>query len=140
MLFSRVVRENHGGFDSNAKRVLQVARQRPGNSLQLKQLVSGLRSYARKDERKFIYLAAGGITDNLGLPPFQEGIDVAGSAIDSGSFSSALEQTVNAVVDIQLHRSNTTTLKLFGRSMKRWAVELFTPEQPVAPDFVPVEL
>ena len=80
MLFSPVVLENHAGCDSNAKRALQVARQRPGNSLQLKQLVSGLSSYARKDERKFIHLVDGGITDNLGLLAFQETIDVAGGA------------------------------------------------------------
>lgn len=169
MLFSPVVLANHAGCDSNAKRALQVARQRPGNSLQLKQLVSGLSSYARKDERKFIHLVDGGITDNLGLLAFQESIDVAGgarafldhvggeaaprlavisvnastnsgAAIDASSFSPTLEQTVNAVADIQLHRSNNATLELFGRSMKRWAAELSTPEQPVAPYFVQIEL
>lgn len=169
MLFSPVVLQNHAGCDSNAKRALQVARQRPGNSLQLKQLVSGLSSYARKDERKFIHLVDGGITDNLGLLAFQETIDVAGgarafldhvggepaprlavisvnastnsgAAIDASSFSPTLEQTVNAVTDIQLHRSNTATVELFGRSMKRWAAELSTPERPVEPYFVQVEL
>lgn len=169
MLFSPVVLENHAGCDSNAKRALQVARQRPGNSLQLKQLVSGLSSYARKDERKFIHLVDGGITDNLGLLAFQETIDVAGgarafldhvggepaprlavisvnastnsgAAIDASSFSPTLEQTVNAVTDIQLHRSNTATLEQFGRSMKRWATELSTADQPVEPYFVQVEL
>ncbi len=169
MLFSPVVLENHGGCDSNAKRALQVARQRPGNSLQLRQLVSGLSSYARKDERKFIHLVDGGITDNLGLLAFQETIDVAGgarafldhvggeaaprlavisvnastnsgAAIDASAFSPTLEQTVNAVTDIQLHRSNTATLELFGRSMKRWAAELSTADQHVEPYFVQVEL
>lgn len=169
MLFSPVVLKNYTGCDSNAKRALQVARQRPGNSLQLKQLVSGLSSYARKDERKFIHLVDGGITDNLGLLAFQESIDVAGGArafldhvggeaaarlavisvnasthsgasIDAHLFSPTLEQTVNAVTDIQLHRSNTSTLELFGRSLKRWATELSTPEQTVEPYFVQVEL
>lgn len=169
MLFSPVVLENHAGCDSNAKRALQVARERPGNSLQLQQLVSGLSSYARKEERKFIHLVDGGITDNLGLLAFQESIDVAGgaraflehvggavaprlavisvnastnsgAAIDASSFSPTLEQTVNAVADIQLHRSNTATLALFARSMKRWALDVSTPEQPVEPYFVQVEL
>ncbi|WP_210542560.1 patatin-like phospholipase family protein [Rhodoferax sp. PAMC 29310] len=169
MLFSPVVLENHAGCDSNAKRALQVARQRPGNSPQLKQLVSGLSSYARKDERKFIHLVDGGITDNLGLLAFQETIDVAGgaraflehvggsaaprlavisvnastnsgAAIDASSFSPTLEQTVNAVTDIQLHRSNNATVELFGRSMKRWAAELSTDDHPVESYFVQVEL
>ena len=169
MLYSPVVLENHAGCDSNAKRALQVARERPGYSLQLQQLVSGLSSYARKEERKFIHLVDGGITDNLGLLAFQESIDVAGgaqaflehvggavaprlavisvnastnsgAAIDASSFSPTLEQTVNAVADIQLHRSNTATLALFARSMKRWALDVSTPEQPVEPYFVQVEL
>lgn len=169
MLFAPVVLENHAGCDNRTQRMLKIAGPPGLNSSPMRQLVAGLNSYARKDERKFIHLVDGGITDNLGLLAFQETVDVAGgarafmshvgrnpsprfavisvnastqtgAAIDASALSPTLEQTVNAVTDIQLHRSNTLTQETFARSLKRWAAELSTPAQPVEPYFVSVEL
>lgn len=169
MLFAPVVLKNHAGCDNLTQRMLKTAGPPGANNSPMGQLVAGLNSYARKDERKFIHLVDGGITDNLGLLAFQETVDVAGgarafmsqvgrnpsprfavisvnastktgSAIDASPLSPTLEQTVNAVTDIQLHRSNTLTLETFSRSLKRWATELSTPAQPVEPYFMSVEL
>lgn len=38
--------------------------------------------------------------------------------------------------DVQLHRYNTATIALMEKSMKRWAEEISTPDQPVEPYFI----
>ena len=49
------------------------------------------------------------------------------------------ENTLNAASDIQLHRDNTATLELLKSSIKRWAAELSTTENPVTSYFVEVD-
>ncbi|HWS79199.1 MAG TPA: patatin-like phospholipase family protein, partial [Thermomonas sp.] len=70
LLLEPVVLENHAGC---APPALPTA-----ESPQLQQVVAGLRGYADKQRRRYIHLADGGLTDNLGLRAFQESIDLAG--------------------------------------------------------------
>ncbi len=166
LLFNPVVLENHSGCEPKAQKDLQLAQ--VGHSTELELVVDGLRSYAQKDTRRFIHLVDGGLTDNLGLRALFEIIEVAGgpkrflgeladrparyfvvisvnastnvgTAIDAVTSPPTLEQTINAVSDIQLHRYNAATLALMDESIKRWAGELKTPQRPVHPYFAHID-
>lgn len=130
--------------------------------------MGGLQSYEQKDQRPFIHLVDGGITDNLGLRAIYEIIEVSGgpkkflgwlgkrparrlvvisvnasttvgSEMEKSTRSPTLEQTINAVTGIQLHRYNASTMELFQDSLKRWSTELSTPDAPVESYFVQID-
>jgi len=127
-----------------------------------------LRSYAKKDERQYIHLVDGGITDNLGLLGVYEMIEVAGGSrnmlklmdveepaphfviisvnasttpqydIESTNRMPSIENTVNAMTDVQLHRNNASTLELIKNGMQRWSKELETPDMDIEPYLIEV--
>jgi NTE family protein len=137
-------------------------------SPQLAHVVEGLGSYALKDQRRYIHLVDGGITDNLGLLAIYEMIEVAGGAkrfldslggvpaprfivlsvnasttpqydIELTNRVPSLEDTINLVTDVQVHRTNAATLELMQNSIRRWSAEVATPETPVEPYFVEID-
>lgn len=163
VLFEPMVLENRAGC---APPVLP----QPGkDSPQLLQVVEGLRGYADKQQRRYIHLADGGLTDNLGLRAFQETIDLAGGlrpflrkidrapnghvmviSVDaSGNAASGLGlglrapsmlQAIDVMSDVQLHRYNAATLEQMHDSLQRWAREVSTPQRTVQPWLVKVSL
>jgi len=80
ILFNPVVLKNHTGCDDDAYQFLSEARAQLAGSDQLQEAVDGLSSFALKDERRYIHLVDGGITDNLGLMSIYEVIEIAGGA------------------------------------------------------------
>ncbi|PLY02124.1 MAG: hypothetical protein C0623_04150 [Desulfuromonas sp.] len=165
VLFNPVVLKNHSGCEPSAGGLLGGLPE-PG-SAQLSLLVDGLRSYSDKERRRYIHLVDGGITDNLGLLAFHDMIEVAGGVkdflgrhgakisprlmvvtvnasttpeyrIEATNEIPSLENIVNAVTDVQLHRGNTATLERSRESVKRWAAELSTPDRKVEPYFVEI--
>jgi NTE family protein len=135
---------------------------------QLAQVVQGLESYAQKDQRRFIHLVDGGITDNLGLLAIYEMVEVAGGAkrflqslgaapaqrfiiisvnasttpqhgMDLTNAAPSMEDLVNAVTDVQIHRSNAATIELLRNGIKRWSAELAAPGFAVQEYFVELD-
>ena len=131
-------------------------------------MVEGLGSYALKDRRQYIHLVDGGITDNLGLLAIYEMVEIAGGAksfldsiggvpaprivmisvnasttpqydIELTNENPSIEDTINLVTDVQLHRTNAATMELLHNSLKRWSSELSTPEKPVESYFVEID-
>ena len=51
----------------------------------------------------------------------------------------SVEDTINLVTDVQLHRTNVATLELMNNSIRRWAAELATPQRPVESYFVGID-
>lgn len=163
VLFEPMVLENHAGC---APPRLPA----PGpESPQLQQVVEGLASYADKHARRYIHLADGGLTDNLGLRAFQETIDIAGGlqpflrrigrapnrhlvvvAVDASGHAAeglgldrrapSLVRAVDVMSDVQLHRYNAATLEQMHDSLRQWAREVSTPQRTVAPLLVTVAL
>ena len=163
VLFEPMVLENRAGC---APPVLP----RPGkDSPQLLQVVEGLRGYADKQQRRYIHLADGGLTDNLGLRAFQETIDLAGGlrpflrkigrepnghvmvvSVDASGNAAAglglglrapsMLQAIDVMSDVQLHRYNAATLEQMHDSLQRWAREVSTPQRTVQPWLVKVSL
>jgi len=168
VLFHPVVLENYAGCTTHGQTILDRARPVTDNSPQLSHVVDELGSYALKDQRRYIHLIDGGITDNLGLLAIYETIEISGGAkrfldtlggvpaprfivisvnastspqydIELTNRNPSLEDTINLVTDAQLHRTNTSTIELMHNSIKRWSAELTTPEKPVEPYFVEID-
>ncbi|TXH66369.1 MAG: patatin-like phospholipase family protein [Thermomonas sp.] len=163
VLFEPVVLQNNSGCA--APHLPQPAEDSP----QLQQVVEGLRGYADKQQRHYVHLADGGLTDNLGLRAFQETIDLAGGlrpflrkigrepnghvvvvSVDaSGKAAEGLGlerrapsmlRAVDIMSDVQLHRYNAATLEQMQDSLQRWAKDVSTPERKVQPRLVTVAL
>ena len=163
VLFEPVVLQNNSGCVS--PHLPQPAEDSP----QLQQVVEGLRGYADKQQRHYVHLADGGLTDNLGLRAFQETIDLAGGlrpflrkigrepnghvvvvSVDaSGKAAEGLGlerrapsilRAVDIMSDVQLHRYNAATLEQMQDSLQRWAKDVSTPERKVQPRLVTVAL
>lgn len=58
--------------------------------------------------------------------------------MDVSNKQPSLQETINAMSDVQLHRYNVATLELLDKSMTRWARELSTPSRSVTPYFIQV--
>ncbi len=168
ILFHPLVLKNYGGCQVGGHSMVEPSQQLTSNSPQLSQVVDGLSSYAQKDQRRYIHLVDGGITDNLGLLAIYEMIEVAGGAkslldtlggvpgrrfiVISVNASTrpqytmeltnqvpSVENTVNLVTDAQLHRTNASTLELLHKSVSRWSSELTTLDTKVEPYFVEID-
>ncbi|GAB1406633.1 patatin-like phospholipase family protein [Thermomonas brevis] len=162
VLFEPLVLENHGGCG----KAVQVV---PADTPQLQQVVDGLRGYADKEGRRYIHLADGGLTDNLGLRAFQETIDLSGGlapflarigrkpndhlvaiAVDASGHAAdglgldrrapSLMRAVDMMSDVQLQRYNAATLEQMQESMQRWTRQLSTPAHAVQPWLLTVAL
>jgi len=145
--------------------VLKAAERRAEGDPELAQIVDGLRSYFKEDRRQYAHFVDGGITDNLGLRAIYEVIEVAGGAqaflklndrkpprrlviisvnastdpepeMDLSNKQPSLEETIDAVTDVQLHLYNAATLELMDKTVTRWAREVSTPGRPVTPYFI----
>ena len=168
LLFNPVVLQNYDNCAQPTSLAAGRDKSYIAKSPQLMAVVDGLNSYARKDQRKYIHLVDGGLTDNLGLLAIYEMVEVAGGAqsfmdtidgdiaqnfvvisvnastkpqyqIDGSNKAPTVDDTINAASDVQLHRSNATTLELFSKSMKRWSAELSQPGKPVRDYFIEID-
>ena len=168
LLFHPVVLKNHTGCTTRKQTVVEGVRPAATNSPQLSHVVDGLNSYALKDQRQYIHLVDGGITDNLGLLAIYEMVEIAGGAkrfldsiggvpapriimisvnastspqydIELTNENPSVEDTINLVTDAQIHRTNMATMELLHDSIRRWSSELSTPEQVVDSYFVEID-
>jgi len=165
VLFNPVVVRNYKECKTSKPEWLLAAEKRAENNPLLTQVVEGLQSYFLKDKRDYAHFVDGGITDNTGLRAIYEVIEVVGGAkelvrkldrtpprrvvmisvnastdpepeMDASNEQPSLEETINAVTDVQLHRYNAATEELLQESVQRWARELSTLGRPVTPHFI----
>lgn len=164
VMFEPVVLENRGGC-SPPPSIAGSTQASP----QLQQAAEGLQNYADKQARRYIHLADGGLTDNLGLRAFQESVDMAGGlaaflrsiqrtpgahlvvvSVDaSGNAASGLglsrqapsiTRAIDTMTDVLLHRYNAATLELMQESLQRWTAEVARTGSPVRSHLVAVSL
>ncbi|MEZ5592852.1 MAG: patatin-like phospholipase family protein [Gammaproteobacteria bacterium] len=143
VLFNPVVVRNFSGCGNARPDWLIAAQARAGNDPQMSMLVHGLTSYLNKEERKYAHFVDGGITDNLGLRALYDIVELSGGArefinmrqrqsprfivliavnastspepeMDKSNKQPSLEETIDAMSDVQLHRYNAATLDLIG--------------------------
>ncbi len=135
----------------------------------LTETVHGVQALLEKNERRYIHLVDGGITDNLGLHALYDVVTLAGGAktlidglkkkppsrvvvisvnsstepqpeMDLSNAEPSIGETIGAMSDVQLHRYNTTTLQLMKASLDKWTKALSTPEHQVKPYFIRLNL
>lgn len=170
VVFDPVVVENYDGCDTGSiLEGLERVKHNASSPQVIETATSLEKLVVDKQQLRYLHLVDGGITDNLGLRTFFDVIELYGgmgsfvrtigrrpsrdSAIivvnastDPGYGIAAskkiptIEQTVNAVTDIQLHRYNATTLELIQSSLKRWGKELSEINHPLETHLVEVNL
>jgi len=171
VMLNPVVLRNHKGCLNASQSYLQeidkAAIENATMSSHLLETIEALKSYEERDERKFIHLVDGGITDNLGLMAFYEMVEIAGGIeafmkligtkpssrlvivsvnasakprynIESTNEIPDIEDTINAVTDTQLHRYNAATISLIRRSMDNWSDELSEFWSPIEPFLIEI--
>ena len=165
VLFEPVVLQNYDTCSPDKP----VPKPKDDESPQLQQAIDGLQGYRDKQARRYIHLADGGLTDNLGLRAFQEAIDLSGGmsaflsrvdrapasrlvviSVDSSGNAGAglglsarapsIARSIDAMSDIQLQRYNAATLELMQDSLKLWTEDVSTPVHPVQGHLVVVSL
>jgi NTE family protein len=165
VLFDPVVVQNFAGCGKALPAWLEAARARLPMDANLRMVVEDDASYGDKTGHRYAHFVDGGITDNLGLRALLETVEVIGGAreyvsqlglqpprriaviavnastdprqgIDASPKQPGIEQTLNAVTNIQLHRYNTDTLQLMQQSLERWSQVLSTPQRPVQGYFI----
>ena len=165
VLFNPVLVENYSGCGSQSQAWLKEVRERLKDEPDLLMTVDGLASYADHEKRRYIHFVDGGIADNLGLRALYEIVELNGgfakyaekmqrtpprrlvlisvnaatdpqTLMDQTTSQPSIAESISAVSDVQLHRYSADTIALLQKSLKRWAEELSTPEQPVEPYFI----
>ena len=166
VLFNPVVVRNYADCKQQGEPAwLVAAERRAKGDPDMAEVVRGLQSYFKTENRDYAHFVDGGITDNLGLRAIYEVIEIAGgpvallkkrgrnpprrmalisinastdpeSEMDASNKQPSLMETVNAMSDVQLHRYNAVTLELLKESVERWAQELSTPKRPVTGYFL----
>jgi len=167
VVFSPVVLQNHASCHRDNTAWLEDAKARAVNDAELRMLSYGLETYADKDQRKFVHLVDGGITDNTGLRAAFDIIEILGGAkrylesagkatpsqfviiavnastdpvfdMDETNRVPSIPTSINAVSGVQLHRYNTATVELLHNSMETWSEDVSSPGKAVKPYFIEV--
>ncbi len=165
LVFLPVVLKNYEDCDTSNLPWLANARKRAATNPLLEQTVDGIDSLLDKDERHYVHLVDGGITDNLGLRALYDLITLSGGiettlhklhkkppsrvviisvnastdpepVMDKSNAEPSISETISAMSDVQLHRYNTGTLALMEASIKQWAEDISTPDHQVTPYFI----
>jgi NTE family protein len=154
LMFNPVVVENHRGCSTKEIRQILSQTKRKNSNSQMHLAAADLEKIIdKKDKYRYLHLVDGGITDNLGLRSFFEIIELYGGikpfmdkigyrkiensaviVVDASTDTEhgiaerieepSIDQAVNAMSDIQLHRYNASTLELMRDSIRRWNKEL----------------
>lgn len=166
VVFSPVALQNHSGCQLESQSYLQNIDEAQLPT-QVAQVVDGLKTYSDKQQRRYIHLVDGGISDNLGLMAIYEVVEVVGGIkafhrmlnnqpakhivlisvnasthvkhqMGASRKEPSIEDTINTMTDVQLHRYNAASQDLMQTTLQRWADELSTPSQRVEPHFVSI--
>jgi len=165
LVFNPLVLRNYDNCGSTSPAWLSNAKQRLQDNSELALVIKGLESFADKQQRQYIHLVDGGITDNLGLRAIYETVELQGGIrtvqqaygeqlpstllvitvdastqvlpqMDNSADEPELLESVNAITDAQLHRYNAATLELFKHTLEDWAKQLSQDGRQVTPYFV----
>jgi NTE family protein len=165
LLFNPVVLQNHDDCGAVSNPWLAPSAPRHADDFEISLVTRKLQSYRDKQQRRYIHLVDGGITDNLGLRAIYEIVEVAGGArsfqqrfnekapsrmvfivvdastdveprMDLSAEEPPLEETINALTDAQMHRYNAATLELLKSAQRRWSEAISTADHTVEPYFI----
>jgi len=163
VVFNPVVIENYDGCNNNQWDL--YANELEKQDEEFSQMLTGLRSYRDKENRKYIHFVDGGITDNLGLRAITDIVAISGgpdamideihrktpshvvilsvnastehkSDMDTTTEQPSVLDAMNAVTDVQLHRYNAATVDKMKKNLNEWTTKISTPEYPITATFI----
>jgi NTE family protein len=130
-------------------------------------VLADYRSYQDKQDRPFLHLVDGGITDNLGIRALYDRVELMGGArntaralhnepryiiiivvnaatqpknpMDSSDKTPSSVQVMDSVTSAQIERYTVESLTLLEEGYKKWAAQLSTPGHPVKPFFIKLD-
>jgi len=166
--FAPIALANYPGCQLEEPAWLAGARRRAQTDPRLAELVHGFDLYLDKDQRRFIHLVDGGITDNLGIRAVYDRVTLLGGPqkaarillgripriiaiivvnaktspqkpMDLSSDEPGTADVLGAVSGAQIQRFNVESMALMENSLKEWAAELSTDTQTVVPYFIQVD-
>lgn len=153
ILFNPVMLRNYEECQPSQINFLNNEKISVGNDARIKPLIKAKEHYKNKVKNPFIHLVDGGVTDNLGLLSLYEFIELSGgfvninkqyktkpnkhfivisvnasttpeTAIGTSNKVPSIEDTMNAVSDIQIHRYNELTTELIEKSLDKWTKDI----------------
>lgn len=166
--FKPVTLKNHDSCQHEEPAWVTAARENMGNNERLRTLVENYDSYQDKEKRRYIHLADGGITDNLGVRSLYDRVEAAGGVLrafrdsntglpeyiivivvnaqtraadpmDSSNESPSNAAVLGAVSRTQIGRYNLESMVLLQESLESWAAELSTPDHQVTSYFIKLD-
>ena len=166
--FTPIVLENYDTCRVMEPAWMPQTRKQAQSDSRLQELVSGVDSYLDKEQRRYIHLVDGGISDNLGVRSAYERVHIHGGAqqaskllldktpsliamivvnaqtrpdkpMDINSSAPGTSTVIGALSDTELHRYNVESIALMEHSLKQWANELSKPDQVVTPYFIRID-
>lgn len=169
VLFTPVTLENYSGCENLSEPYLLAAREKGIKNQELEFTALSLGSYSDKDQKKYVHLADGGITDNLGLRTIIDMIEISGGArplmegleltpgkrsviisVDASTKPVRLAgenkrppsfgKVLSAASGTQMHHYNVTSRALARAKQIEWAKSISTPEQPIKTYFIQLNI
>jgi len=166
--FNPIVLENYDTCQIEQPAWIPQTRERAPTDARLQEMVSAVDSYLNKENRRYIHLVDGGISDNLGVRSAYERVYIFGGAqqaskllldktpsiiamivvnaqtrpdkpMNRSSESPGTRAVLSALTDTQLHRYNVESIALMRSSLKQWSNELSTPDHTVTPYFIQID-
>jgi NTE family protein len=166
--FAPVTLENHTGCKLKKEQWPDYyAAAGTSDNPRVRVLAEGIESYFDKENRRFIYLVDGGVTDNLGIRSLYDNIEYTGGALqsvkklehmprfiiimlvnaetsivrpmDRENKTPSATTVVEAVSGTQIKRYNLESEILLEKSLAKWTEELSSQGNPIKSYFVKID-
>lgn len=167
VLFNPVVIENYNSCGDSMSFWPADAEERARENFEFATLYEELNTYLDKDQRKYIHLVDGGITDNMGLRALPDVISISGGAaeflahvrkqppekillisvnastgpitdMDQSPEQPSTLAAMSAATNTEILRYDDATLDLIESRLNLWAKQFSTPETTITPYFLQV--
>ena len=163
--FAPIALKNYAGCEQKLQEHIETIRKERAEDPRIRQIIKDLLTYGNKEQRRYIHLVDGGISDNLGIRSMADRIDVLGAArrkaeeitlkvppyivillvnaetspskkIELSKKEPGISEVVNAVTDAQLSRYNLETIAMAKNKLIQFANDYSEDNRVVKPYFI----
>lgn len=163
--FAPIALKNYAGCEKKLQEHIETIREERAEDPRIRQIIKDLLTYGNKEQRRYIHLVDGGISDNLGIRSMADQIDVLGAArrkaeeitlkvppyivillvnaetspskkIELSKKEPGISEVVNAVTDAQLSRYNLETIAMAKNKLIQFANDYSEDNRVVKPYFI----
>jgi len=163
--FAPIALKNYAGCEQELQEHIETIRKERAEDPRIRQIIKDLLSYENKEQRRYIHLVDGGISDNLGIRSMVDRMDVLGVArrkanrialkvpsyivvlivnaetspnknIELSKKEPGMLEVVNSVSDTQLKRYNFETIEMVKNKLIQFANDFSEGNRVVKPYFI----